>query len=313
MDTVKNLNVRHFGHTEDDHLYHLGLSSSHDLSMFSNVKAVCMSGSNDRARTFATKLMKWHGMEDDPIPIGTTERGHLYLVKDIISMSHGMGQPSCLIFLHEVVKLLRFANADLEKIDFIRIGTSGGIGVPGGTIALTSESLDGTLQPGYVQTSCGVQTRYTAKATESLVADLEKCGEEMKVESTQYGEAYRDLSIAVGKTMCTNDFYEGQARLDGALDPWFSEEQKMDFLKKAYSMGVINIEMESSVFLSFFQRLNLRCAVVCGCILDRLLGDQHSESKETVAGWANRPQDLIMHYLMKSGKCARIKPAASGA
>ena len=42
------------------------------------------------------------------------------------SLQHGMGVPSITILLHELIKLLKYANAHNPVI--IRIGTSGGIG-----------------------------------------------------------------------------------------------------------------------------------------------------------------------------------------
>ena len=42
------------------------------------------------------------------------------------SVQHGMGVPSVTILLHEVFKLLQYA--ECEDVRVIRIGTSGGIG-----------------------------------------------------------------------------------------------------------------------------------------------------------------------------------------
>jgi uridine phosphorylase len=41
----------------------------------------------------------------------------------------------------------------------------------------------------------------------------------------------RDLQInsVVGKTMCCDDFYEGQGRLDGAICE-YTEQEKLEFL-----------------------------------------------------------------------------------
>lgn len=50
--------------------------------------------------------------------------------------------------------------------------------------------------------------------------------------------------------MCTYDFYEGQGRLDGAFCE-FSEQDKMDYLEKLQEFGVMNIEMEGKVVVSF--------------------------------------------------------------
>lgn len=54
----------------------------------------------------------------------------------------------------------------------------------------------------------------------------------------------------MGKTMCAYDFYEGQGRLDGAFCE-YTENDKMNYLKKLHNAGVVNIEMECEL-LSFF-------------------------------------------------------------
>jgi hypothetical protein len=52
----------------------------------------------------------------------------------------------------------------------------------------------------------------------------------------------------------TDDFYEGQGRVDGALCE-HSEDDKLAFLRRAHERGVRNIEMESAVFAAFCNRL----------------------------------------------------------
>jgi uridine phosphorylase len=66
------------------------------------------------------------------------------LVGPVLVCSHGMGCPSISILLNEIAKLLNYADAEAV---WIRIGTSGGIDVPPGTIVITSESLNGALEP----------------------------------------------------------------------------------------------------------------------------------------------------------------------
>lgn len=79
--------------------------------------------------------------------------------------------------------------------------------------------------------------------------------------------------------MCCDDFYEGQARLDGAICD-YTEKHKMQFLKKAHEKGVINIEMESLQFGAFCHAVNVQAAVVCVAILNRLEGDQVKSTPE---------------------------------
>lgn len=100
----------HLDELETDFLYHLGLDTSMDLKgMFGDVKYVCMGGSPVRAEDFANKAAAELGFEvpaGGAQPIGKTERCSLFKVGPVISVSHGMGMPSMLIFLHELAKLM---------------------------------------------------------------------------------------------------------------------------------------------------------------------------------------------------------------
>ena len=55
-----------------------------------------------------------------------------------------MGFGCLSIALHETVKLLHYAGA--QDVSFIRMGTSGGLGVDPGNIILTKNGYDATLQ-----------------------------------------------------------------------------------------------------------------------------------------------------------------------
>lgn len=76
-----------------------------------------------------------------------------------------------------------------------------------------------------------------------------------------------------GTTVCTNDFYEGQARLDGAFCA-YSKQDKLDYLQFLKENGVSNIEMESTCFAALTHQAGIRSAVVCVALLDRLNEDQ---------------------------------------
>lgn len=116
----------------EDYMYHLGLANDGDLtSLVGDVRFVCMGGSADRANKLAQQLcsrleIKSHA--GDLQPIGKTERFSMYKVGPVISVNHGMGMPSMSILLHEVSKLLYFGKARKDVI-FIRVGTSGGLGI----------------------------------------------------------------------------------------------------------------------------------------------------------------------------------------
>ena len=73
----------------------------------------------------------------------------------------------------------------------------------------------------------------------------------------------------------------------------------MDFLKKAYTSGVRNIEMESLVVASMCRRAAIKAAIVCVTFLNRLERDQISLGKEIIDEFQTRPWRLVGHYIKK--------------
>ncbi|KAK7092822.1 hypothetical protein V1264_008510 [Littorina saxatilis] len=108
--------------------------------------------------------------------------------------------------------------------------------------------------------------------------------------------APKGFQTLIGKTMCTDDFYEGQARLDGAFCD-HTEGEKMEFLRRMHQQGIRNIEMESLCFAAYSYRAGIKSAVVCVTLLDRLKGDQISTPHDVMAVWEKRPQQLIATYI----------------
>lgn len=295
-----------------DYLYHFGLDSGMDLtSMFHDVRYVCMGGSPVRAEDFAGKTAKEliykqiHGLtEQENIalanraasdfankagdflnhevrPIGKTERCLLYKVGPVISLSHGMGMPSMSIFLHEITKLLYYAG--VQYMEYMRLGTSGGLGVEPGTVIVAYEALDGRLRAIYEQIVLGKVRRYPTKMDSQLAERV---------------VAERGNVLAkIGKTMGTDGFYEAQGRLDGALDPGYTEEEKMAFLRLAHEVGVDNIEMEATAFDAFCLRANIPGVVMCATLLDRLKGDQVTSTPDELAQFSDNTHRLALQYI----------------
>ena len=58
-----------------------------------------------------------------------------------------MGLPSVAILLHEVIKLMY--HAGVRDPVFFRMGTSGGIGLEGGTVVISEQAVDGLMRPCY--------------------------------------------------------------------------------------------------------------------------------------------------------------------
>lgn len=211
---------------DTDFLYHLGLTKS-DASNFANTRFLVIGGSNDRMTKFAKQMATLLGVECQSV--GVHKRYVIFKCGPVLVCSHGMGGPSISILLNELAKLLKYAGADAV---WIRIGTCGGVGVPRGTVVLTEQSLNGALEPWHSTIVLGNHVqRPTNFSPEVNLQILDVCNE-------------LGFKAVIGKTMCCDDFYEGQARLDGAICD-YTEADKFEFLNLAHSKGVVNIEMES--------------------------------------------------------------------
>ncbi len=277
----------HLDELNQDFLYHLGLDTNMDLeAMFGDVQYVCMGGSPVRAENFANKAAEFLGLgipEGGAQPIGKTERFSMFKVGPVISVSHGMGMPSMSILLHELAKLLDYAGARNAK--FIRIGTSGGLGVEPGTVIVAEEGVNAMLKSTFEQIELGEKREYPTTLDRQLAQGIIDSRGNIKAE--------------LGKTMGTDDFYEGQGRLDGALEPNYDEDKKMAFLRRAHEEGVRNIEMESTAFAAFCLRAGIPAAVVCTTLLDRLKGDQVTSTPEQLGQFSDSAQCLVLQYIRK--------------
>ncbi|XP_070558010.1 uridine phosphorylase 1-like [Ptychodera flava] len=279
----------------EDVLSHLGLSTTDDLvGMFKDVKFVCCGGSATRMENFAKFILKKLSSSHLKIDLPTeqnlrnicrTDRYVMYKVGPVLSISHGMGMPSMSIMLNEVIKLIRYATC--TDVVFIRIGTSGGLGLAPGSVVITGEAVNYEFKPIYQLPVLGHMRSWQTTLSRDVAEAIKACA--------LPDDGY---DVVINKTMATDDFYEGQGRLDGALCD-YTEEDKMDYLKEAYRNGVRNIEMESTCFASITSRANIKAAVVCVTFLDRLHGDQVTATKETVQQWQERPQQLVARYILK--------------
>lgn len=287
----------HIKEMKEDVLYHIALgTNTHDLvKMFGDTKFVVMGGTPERMKSFAEYIMKEIEVE---IPSGTTlldisKVGHrfsMFKVGPVISVSHGMGTPSVGILLHELIKLMY--HAQVSDPIFFRIGTCGGIGFPPGTVVITELALNSSLRNAYELPVFGNMTSRPAKLDLGLIEDLKSCIEK--------DDKFQTVS---GSTVCTDDFYEGQGRLDGAFCD-YTENDKLAFLEKLRGMGVCNMEMESTVIAALTHQAGIKCGIICVTLLNRLEGDQISASADTLNEYQERPQILLARYIKKKLKCS---------
>ncbi len=254
-----------FQNLEIDHLYHLGIDTSLDLKrIFGKIRYVVMSDSNDNISVFAKEFAKsWYSVQESDFefkPIFKTERFHLYKIGPILIVSHGIGMPSMLICLNEITKLL--FHAKCIDVAFLKFSHSGGIGVPGGTIIITTQAVNNKLEPIFSNIESGEEVFYSTLFDHELSQSILTYG---------LNHGYK---VDVGKTMGTYGFYEEQARLDGALEVIYTKEEREEYLRKAQLNGVKSINMVALAFAAFCHHLGIPAAMVSLVLVDRLISDK---------------------------------------
>ncbi|KAF4679835.1 Uridine phosphorylase 2, partial [Perkinsus olseni] len=272
-----------------DYYYHLGLDTDMDLQgIFGNVKFVVLMGSAARAEFFAEAMANAIVSKSMPKPavarLGKTERYSMYKVGPVIAVSHGMGGPSLHILVNELAKLCDRAGI-IDSVKWIRMGTSGGCGVPPGTVVVTTQAMNEEVEPFWRCVQLGKVVKIPTDCVDMSFVDA-------ILESVPEG-----ISAVKGKTMAADDFYEGQGRLDGALETWYNEEDKMAFMKRLYDAGVRNIEMESVAMMGFCNRANITAACVCVTIVDRLKGDQITSTKRELSRFNEHSIDVVSNFI----------------
>ncbi|KAG7278723.1 hypothetical protein CRUP_023372 [Coryphaenoides rupestris] len=223
---------------EEDILYHFSLGTkTHNLpEMFGDTKFVCVGGSAKRMKAFAQFIHQELGLPgstDDLRDIcEETDRYCMYKVGPVLSISHGMGVPSISIMMHELIKLLHHAQCcDVPQFEQVILGK---------VITRSTELDEGTSR------------------------ELLRCSAEL-----------RDLPTIIGNTIvrCNNNVLyppsPGQGRLDGC-SLLLLPRGEAGVLAEAYEAGVRNIEMESTVFAAMCRMCNLKAAVICVTLLNRL-------------------------------------------
>merc|ERR1712050_484181 len=156
----------------------------------------------------------------------------------------------------------------------------------------------GTLDPVYESIELGERKHYGADLDTSLRRCLIQAASDIKIPAVS------------GMTMGTDDFYDGQGRLDGAVRTWYTEDDKMKFLQKAYNAGIRNIEMEAPAFGAFCNRAGIRGAIVCCSIVNRLRGDQIASTPAQLGQFSVDAQNVVATYIeevldLKNGNVAK--------
>ncbi len=275
--------------SSDTYLYNFDLVIDKQiLDNFSNAKYIFMQGSMVRAKVFATKLAAQILNIDpeyfEPLNLLPCKDFCAYKIGNVLSVSHGMGNSSMLILLHTLTKLLHYAgNTDLE---YIRLGTSGGIGINPGTVVLTNTAYMPNLVPGYMVSVLDQDIIYPTEMNKDLNNLI------IKAQPDDL-----DFKIALGNSIAADDFYLGQARLDGAIKPHYDESRANEYFTQVQKFNILNFEMESTSLASFCYRAEIPATMIAVTLVNRLLSDQITATPEMLSLYSDRPQHIALNYL----------------
>lgn len=272
-----------------DVYYHFGVSSDDPiLDKLRDVKAVIMCGSGGRVKEFAQRWSDVNG-GSEIVAFPKEDRFVTRYTGGVLFASHGMGMPSASIALQEAMRIVFFLkNGDFDAMDEVfwaRVGTSGGVGLPGGTVVVTSEGLMADLRPyRLLQGGKGeywFDGAFPPEVYNAIIAANEGV----------------DFDIVSGKTVAGNEFFLEQFRLDGAIC-LETHESKMEWLKWINEDGVRNIEMEGAMFAGYLNYWGFsKFAMICCTLLNRLDGDQVTSKPEQLHKFSEDSGVALFNYL----------------
>jgi uridine phosphorylase len=278
--------------SSEDVYYHFGVASSDLLlTTLRDVRAVVMAGSGSRIKEFAERWSELNaGTEIVAFP--KEDRFVTRYTAGVLFASHGMGMPSASIALQELMRMVFFLKrGDLDAMDEVfwcRVGTSGGVGLPGGTVVVSSEGLMADLRP-YRLLNGGTgeywfDGHFPAESCNAIIAANE----------------HTDFDIISGKTVAGNEFFLEQFRLDGAIC-LETPESKMGWLSWLQENGVVNIEMEGAMIAGYLNHWGFsKFAMICCTLLNRLEGDQVTASPERLHKFSEDSGVALFNYLAVS-------------
>lgn len=272
-----------------DVFYHFGVASDDPvLEGFRDVRAIILAGSGDRIDDFARRWSAQH----DGAPIVALPKEERFVTRycnGVLFASHGMGMPSASIAVQELMRMVYFLKggdlAAMSEVFWARVGTSGGVGLPGGTVVVSTEGVMADLKP-YRLLQGGSGEYWFDGTFPRSVADA--------IEAASRGSG---IPIELGRTVAGNEFFLEQFRLDGAIC-METPESKMAWLEWINAEGVRNIEMEGAMLAGYLNHWGFPSfAMICTTLLNRLEGDQVTASHDELDSYSERSGDVLFNYL----------------
>jgi uridine phosphorylase len=261
------------------------------IKQFSNIKYVILQGSAERTLHFANQLLL-QLKNIDPIycQVNNLFNGSSYVaykVANALLVSHGMGNSSILTLLNTLKPLLHLCDND-NNIEYIRIGTSGGVGVEAGTVILTEHSYTADLINGYPIYQNNNKIIHPTTMSNKI---------NQKIINSWQSQNHK-FSLIEKNTMCADDFYLSQARMDGFINLDFNKIEQKNYLQKLKENNIGNIEMESGALGYFANLHNLLATTISTTIVNRIDTDQVTITSQLVKEYSLRGQIVISNYLI---------------
>ncbi len=273
-----------------DHYYHLGTASDDPLlDKWREVRAVVLAGSGQRVGQLAAQWSRTH-QGAAVVALPKDDRFVTRYCAGVIFASHGMGMPSAAIALQELMRLVFFLKRgqpeSLADLFWARVGTSGGVGVPAGSLVVTTQADMSDLRPYRIARGGAGPYWFAGSFPQSVVAEIVAANSS-------------EPALLSGRTVSTNEFFLEQFRRDGAIC-LETAESKQQWLEWIHRAGVRNIEMEGAMFAGYLNHWGFPSfAMVCATLLDRLAGDQVTASAQELRSSGERAGRVVFNYLRR--------------
>ena len=292
---MRDQNINHAfldGVLTGDHVdtyYHFGVASDDPvLDGFRDVSAVIMAGPAHRIDDFAHR---WSVLQGNA-PIVALPKEDRFVTRycaGVLFASHGMGMASASIAVQELMRMVFFLKGGnleaMSEVFWARVGPSGGVGLPGGSVVVTTEGVMADLGPYRLLKGGSGEYRFDGSFPTDVAEAIVAAG------------ASAGIPVEMGRTVAGNEFFLEQFRLDGAVC-METPESKMAWLEWINAEGVRNIEMEGAMFAGYLNHWGFpRFAMICTTLLNRLEGDQVTASKEELKAFSKRSGDVLFRYL----------------
>ena len=185
----------------EDHLYHLGLdtTTTNFKQKFGDIRFVCVGGTATRMKNLAKQVFEMmfnRPLNEDLIDLAVRSgRYSLYKVDCCLFVNHNIGASPLGVVLHEIFKLLHYAGIKNEDVTMFRIGTSGGLGYPPGTVVVTDSVIDAAKRNHFHSLECGIIRPLPCRINQDLVREILEAAKTI------------GITTVTGGTMGTDDFY----------------------------------------------------------------------------------------------------------